>query len=173
LDAINYNINQRKVKEQNCKGKETTMVKETVVYEGIRVDAAKKYAGENQVISLEQFKEVQDASVEKVMLFADRIIDDFTQVVRVLKASGTFEAHFVAKNGLEEEKHKLMMQLLMQGLINSQVEIEHDGIRVKAAKPGFSEGASVSISLKKPTKCGIFFYLFKSKLNVNVKKLLF
>ncbi|OQR90993.1 hypothetical protein ACHHYP_05074 [Achlya hypogyna] len=117
-----------------------------VVYESTTRAAAEIFAAARPLLSADELQASADASLTSVVYFGSV---NFPAIYRVLQPGGTLEGYVALDgNDTETQKNGLLMQLLMQGFVSSNVEATTDGLRLTATKPGFTEGASAAVSIK-------------------------
>jgi hypothetical protein len=126
------------------------MLASTILYDTSFRAAAEHYASsqsqQHSIIDVNTMeKQFSDGSLDSAVYFGHL---QLAAVYRVLKAGGTLTA-IVALSGADaqSQQNEMLMKLLMQGFVNSTVEVAEDALHISADKPGF-EGASASISYK-------------------------
>ncbi|KAF0698868.1 Aste57867_10545 [Aphanomyces stellatus] len=124
-----------------------------VIAEASQRVAADKYASAQPqnvtVVDISDAEKKDDATEAKLVFFGG--LSHFTTLHRVLQPGGALEG-FIHVEGSDENKNAVLMQLLLQGFLNSNVEVQVDAIHVSAQKSGFTEGAAAAVTFKPVTK---------------------
>ncbi|RHY28691.1 hypothetical protein DYB32_005770 [Aphanomyces invadans] len=118
-----------------------------VVAENSNRAAADAFAStQPQVVTVidvtEAVKKENGSVTEKLVFFGG--VEHFATLHRVLQPGGNLEA-YLRVEGNEANKNAVLMQLIMQGFLNSNVDIDGNGIHARAQKSGFVEGASAAV----------------------------
>ncbi|EQC41720.1 hypothetical protein SDRG_01676 [Saprolegnia diclina VS20] len=118
-----------------------------VVFEGSSRAAAEAHAGaEHELVGIDAFEAKPENSVASVVYFGGASLP---AIYRVLQAGASVEAYVALDgNDTEAQKNGLLMQLLLQGFVNSNVDVTATGLRLSGTKPGFTEGASAAVLIK-------------------------
>ncbi|ETV72332.1 hypothetical protein, variant [Aphanomyces astaci] len=118
-----------------------------IVAESVHRAVADAYAATQPlnavVVDISEAEKKEGGSVAGKLVFFGGLAH-FATLHRVLQPSGVLEA-FLAVEGNESNKNAVLMQLILQGFLNSNVDIDGNGIHARAQKSGFVEGASVAV----------------------------
>ncbi|CAK4077213.1 unnamed protein product [Aphanomyces euteiches] len=101
------------------------------------------------VIDIQEAEKKDDGSAgAKVVFFGG--LAHFATLHRVLQPGGSLEGYIYAQG--EDNKNAALMQLLLQGFLNSNVELQGDRLHLRAEKSGFTNGASATVSFQRVLK---------------------
>ncbi|OQR90218.1 hypothetical protein THRCLA_09402 [Thraustotheca clavata] len=123
-----------------------------IVFEQANESVAQAFAAQRNdaFLSIDRLTDMPNDTLNRVVYFGSA---NLALIYRVLKNGGIFEARIIRQeNDAETQKNGLLMQALLQGFVNTSVDLVENEVRLSGTKPGFSDGASATVSIKPVTK---------------------